>query len=187
MNQSLNTNNTYFNQPTQSYMTTSVVNSSPTAKQYTTHIPPLSKSYPINQSHVYDNSSYHQSIRTNYSDAHEDKYYSIQQSSSNEIILSQQIKNNKAYTYIIEDYESISDDAIDNTINPVVVVPISKIMNHEPGTKIRHTINVEHDKKSSREAIRRCCRKRNTIIHAHRHGFNVIRTIYRCFTVREIE
>ncbi|CAM4953748.1 unnamed protein product [Rotaria socialis] len=65
MNQSLDTNNTYFNQPTQSYMMTSAVNSSSTAKQYTNHIPPLSKPYPINQSTVYDNSNYHQPVRTN--------------------------------------------------------------------------------------------------------------------------
>ncbi|CAF1573800.1 unnamed protein product [Rotaria magnacalcarata] len=65
MNQSLDTNNTYFNQPTQSYMMTSAVNSSLTAKQYTNHIPPLSKPYPINQSTVYDNSNYHQPVRTN--------------------------------------------------------------------------------------------------------------------------
>ncbi|CAF2078040.1 unnamed protein product [Rotaria magnacalcarata] len=126
------------------------------------------------------------SIHTNYSDAHENKYCSIQQSSSNEIILSQQIKNSNDYTYIIEDYESISDDDIDNIINPVVV-PISDIINHESGTKIIHIINVEHEKKRSREAIRRRCRKRNIIIHAHRHDFDVIRTIYRCFTIREIE
>ncbi|CAF4923664.1 unnamed protein product, partial [Rotaria socialis] len=65
MNQSLDTNNTYFNQPTQSYMMTSAVNSSSTAKQYTNHIPPLSKPYPINQSTVYDNFNYHQPVRTN--------------------------------------------------------------------------------------------------------------------------
>ncbi|CAF4193297.1 unnamed protein product [Rotaria magnacalcarata] len=65
MNQSLDTNNTYFNQPTQSYMMTSAVNSSLTEKQYTNHIPPLSKPYPINQSTVYDNSNYHQPVRTN--------------------------------------------------------------------------------------------------------------------------
>ncbi|CAF3677879.1 unnamed protein product [Rotaria sp. Silwood1] len=132
--------------------------------------------------------SYTKSIRTNYNKVNDDQCCSKQQTSSDEVISSQQINNNNNdRTYTFEDYEPISDDDINNTINATIVIPVSKSTNDEPGTKIRHVIKVEHEKKRSHEAIRRCCRKRNAIIHAHGHDFDIIHTVYRCFTIREIE
>ncbi|CAF2749573.1 unnamed protein product [Rotaria sp. Silwood2] len=131
--------------------------------------------------------SYTKSIRTNCNKVHDDQCCSEQQTSSDEVISSQQINNNNIHTYTIEDYESISDDDINNTINATILIPVSKSTNDEPGTKIRHAIKIEHQKKRSHAAIRRRCRKRNAIIHAHRHDFDIIRTVYRCFTIREIE
>jgi hypothetical protein len=85
-------------------------------------------------------------------------------------------------------YEPISDDDIMDVINSAInVSTVHSSIDTPPAIPTQRLIVVNRTKKRSQEAIRRRCQKRNAVRRAHRHDFDIIRTVYRLFKIQQIE
>ncbi len=57
----------------------------------------------------------------------------------------------------------------------------------QPINVIATLIPIDSKKKRSQPAIRRRCQKRNAAKRAHRHDFNIIRTVHPCFKIQQVQ
>jgi predicted transposase YbfD/YdcC len=88
----------------------------------------------------------------------------------------------------INDYEPISDDELPHITTTIATSPIHESpVDSEMSSKKEPVINNDRKKKRSQEAIHRRCKKRNAIRRAHRHDFDIVRTVYRSFKIQQVE
>jgi hypothetical protein len=88
----------------------------------------------------------------------------------------------------ITDYEPISDDELPPITTTIATIPIlESAVDSEVTSKKEQVRNNHRKKKRSQAAIHRRCQQRNAIKRAHRHDFDIVRTVYRSFKIQQIE
>ncbi len=88
----------------------------------------------------------------------------------------------------LNEYEPISDDELPNVTNHKVSMPIAESLPDTQPINVTDTfIPIDSKKKRSQPAIRRRCQKRNAVKRAHRHDFNIIRTVHPCFKIQQVQ
>jgi hypothetical protein len=91
-------------------------------------------------------------------------------------------------SFTTNDYEPISDDDVADIIQTVTTVSVVPSLTATPPTiNNEHVFSVRRKQQRSQAAVRRRCHNRNVAKRAHRHDFDIIRTVYRRFKIQQVE